>query len=138
MSFLCYDQQKNWYGRMFPFDTMYTLLPIMASVFPVLLAVVLVCCIEEDHPELKGNKPPRNYKCWIWYLIAGTSLALLPMTPTLRNLTQSDSVLHYWLGYTDFAIFSLAIALTAIGIWQPLWQKGSNAFRSRFHSCGTL
>lgn len=108
---------------MFPFNEMYSALPFMGAVFPVLSAVLLVCILEEYHPVLRHEKPQRDYKCWVWYLIAAASLLLLNKGSILRDLTVKDSGMDFLLGYWNFSILPLPVAFAAIGIWKPLWMR---------------
>jgi len=118
-----------------PFNEMYSLLPVLSAIFPVLCVIATLCVLEVEWRDL-ASEPCRTYRCWTWYLASMAVLSLLACKAYLLELEKllgkllglflpNSSHVDEITGWTQCAIIPLALALVAIGIWQPLW-KGDN------------
>ena len=119
------DQDKE----LTPFNEMYSLLWALSAIFPVLCVIATVCVLEVKWRNL-AIQPCRTYRCWTWYLASTAVLSLLAyktylLEKLLGLFLPKSSPFVEMTGWTECAALPLALALVAIGIWQPLW-KGDN------------
>jgi hypothetical protein len=107
---------------MSPLQEMYSALPVLSTVFPVVL-IIAIACISEAALGESITKPSRHYRCWAWYAV---SIAILLLLVLKGDLLDQIILRLFHDEWPVCAIIPLPVAVTAMGIWRPLWSgKGT-------------